>query len=53
MKKSDSTVILSFHTWMVIYYLSKGFVILKQNYKHLISVPNEEKQRIHGIDIHK
>ena len=34
-------------------YLAKGFVIHQHNSKHLSSVHNEDKQRIHAIDIHK
>ena len=32
------------------YRLAKGFVILEHNSKHLISVPNDKKQRVHAID---
>ena len=35
------------------YHLAKGFVIPQQNSKNLSSVPNESKQKIHVINIHK
>ena len=38
---------------MVNYYLEKGFVILEHNSKHLISVPNEAKQRVRASHIQK
>ena len=47
------TIILLFRTRLVEYYLAKGFVILQKNSNNLISVPNEYKQRIYAIDIHK
>ena len=49
----NSTFILLWRNRLVKIYLEKGFVILQHNSKHLSSVPNEEKQRIHAIDIHK
>ena len=53
MKKINSTVILLCHTRLVEYYLEKGFVCLQHNSKHLSIVPNEVKQIIHSIEIHK
>ena len=38
---------------MVNYYLEKGFIIIEHISKHLISVPNELKQIIHGINKQK
>ena len=52
-KKKNPTVILLFCTWLVEYYLEKGFVIIEHNSKKLRSEPNEEKQRIHAINMHQ
>ena len=52
-RRKNSTVVLVFRSRLVNYYLAKGFVILEQKYKHLISVPNNLKLRIYVIDKHK
>ena len=44
MKDTNSNVILLYRTWLMGYYLEKGFVRLEQNSKNLIIVPNEVKQ---------
>ena len=53
MKNKNSTVVLVCLYQLVNYHLLKGFVIIEYNSKHLISVPNEVKQRIHAIDKQK
>ena len=50
MEKPNSTVILNFQSCLVNYYLEKGFVFIKHNYKQLISLPNDVKLRINAID---
>ena len=52
-KKKKSTIVLLRHTQLVEYYLEKGLVILLHNYKNLSSLPNEAKQIILVINIHK
>ena len=53
MKNTDSIFILVQLSMLVNYYLSKGFLIIEHNSKHLSSVPNETKQIIHEINIQK
>ena len=53
MKNTNSTVILVCRSWLVNYYIKRGFVIIEHNSKHLISVPNEVKQCINEINIQK
>ena len=48
-----STTILLWRIYLVEYFLSKGFVILEHNSKNLSSAPNEVKQTINVINIHK
>ena len=52
-EEKNSTVIILCCTWLVEYYLEKGFVILKHNSNNLSSVHNEAKQGIHVINMHK
>ena len=48
-----STVILSCRRKLVLYYLSKGFVILDNNLSDLRDVPLNTKQRINAENLHK
>ena len=49
-KQTNSTVILAYRYCLVNYYLEKGYVILEHNSKHLSSVPNDVKLRVHVIN---
>ena len=53
MKNTNSTVILLYRSQFFNYNLTKGFVILEHNSKHLISVLKEVKQIIHAVNKHK
>ena len=53
MKNTNLTVVLVCRSWLVNYYLEKGFIILEHNSKHSISVLNDAKQIIHDIDKQK
>ena len=50
MEKPNSTDIFNFQSFLVDYYLSKGFFILEHNSNQLSSILNDLKLRIHEID---
>ena len=50
MEKPDSTVILNFRSRLVNNYLEKWFLIVGHNSRHLSSILNYVKLRIHVID---
>ena len=50
MEKPNSTVILNVRYCLVNKYLAKGLFIIKNDSKHLISLPNDLKLIIHAID---
>ena len=47
--RKTSTVILNCRSCLVNFYLAKCFVIIKQNFKQLSSVPNDVKLKTHVI----
>ena len=51
-KNMNSTLILLCPSRLLEYYLSKGFLILEQNPNNLSIIANNEKQRIHTMDMH-